>query len=146
MKNVLVINGPNLNLLGRRDNKHYGTASLETINVHLREIGKEHHTKLLFFQSNHEGELIDYIQKHSTRAHGILINLGALTHYSYALRDALQDTKLPIVAVHLSDITTREKFRKTDVIEDIVLTRIMGKKEKSYLLGLIALIAHMKKS
>lgn len=142
---ILVLNGPNLNMLGKRDAKHYGTITLKGITMLLKNIAKKHKVTLLFFQSNHEGTLVDFIQKNRTKVDGILINLGALTHYGYSLRDALTDTQLPIVEAHLSDITKREKFRKTDVLDGIVVKRIMGLKEKSYTLGLEKLITYIKK-
>lgn len=142
---ILVLNGPNLNMLGVRDAKHYGSLTLDAINSMLLDIAKKAKVKLVFFQSNHEGVLVDYIQKNRTKVNGILINPGALTHYGYSLRDGLADTKLPIVEIHLSDITKREGFRKTDVLDGIVAERIMGLKEKSYTLGLKKLIEHIKK-
>ena len=142
---ILVLNGPSLNMLRKRNEKYYGTITLEEINTMLIVMAKKHAVKLLFFQSNHEGELIDYIQKHATDVDGILINPGALTHYGYSLRDSLVDTKLPLVEVHLSDITNREDFRKTDVLDGIVVKRVMGMKEKSYAEGLEKLIAHITK-
>lgn len=142
---ILIIHGPNLNMLGLRDKTQYGTATLEEINKMLSDVAKKQNIELLFFQSNHEGGLIDFIQEHRNDANGILINPAALTHYSYSLRDALVDTKLPIVEVHLSDITKREDFRKVDVLDGVVIKRIMGMKEKSYILGLETLITHITK-
>lgn len=142
---ILVINGPNLNMLGKRETKHYGTFTLEKINNKLISIAKTLGTSLLFFQSNHEGAIIDFLQKDSSKsADGVLINPGALTHYGYSLRDALVDTNLPIVEVHLSNINNRETFRKVDVLDGIVIDRIMGLKEKSYLIGLQKLVAYLK--
>lgn len=138
---ILVVNGPNLNMLGKREEAQYGTKTLEKINDMLEEKAKEQNVELVFFQSNHEGALIDFLQKESENAKGILINPGALTHYGYSLRDSLVDTRLPIVEVHLSNILEREDFRKVDVLEGIVVTRIMGKKEQSYVEGLEKLIA-----
>lgn len=140
---ILVLHGPNLNVLGKRDSKQYGTVTLDEINHMLSRVADTHNVELLFFQSNHEGALIDFIQQHAESTDGILINPGALTHYGYSLRDALADTKLPIVEVHLSDIKNREDFRKIDVLNGIVLKKIIGKKEKSYTEGLVALIAHI---
>lgn len=145
MKKILVINGPNLNILGKRDRKIYGSMTLEQINLLLSKKAKELDVKLKFFQSNHEGTIIDFLQKESRSSHGILINPGALTHYGYSLRDALADTDLPIVEVHLSDIGSREDFRKIDVLAGIVKDKIMGFKEKSYFIGLKKLIAVIKK-
>lgn len=142
--NILVLNGPNLNMLGKRDTKQYGTKTLDEINYMLKIVANEHGAKLKFFQSNHEGTLIDFLQENAHNTRGILINPGALTHYGYSLADALVDTKLPIVEVHLSNILAREDFRKTDVLDGIVLERIMGMKEKSYIVGLEKLIKHIK--
>lgn len=142
---ILVINGPNLNMLGKRDAKHYGMLTLEQINKRLADLTKDLKVNLVFFQSNHEGEIIDFLQKESVNAAGILINPGALTHYSYSLRDALVDTNLPIVEVHLSDLNKREEFRKIDVLDGIVVKKIMGLREKSYFLGLEILINYIKK-
>ncbi|QQG40668.1 MAG: 3-dehydroquinate dehydratase [Candidatus Levyibacteriota bacterium] len=142
---ILVLNGPNLNILGKRKKEFYGISTLDNINIILKDAAKKYDCQLLFFQSNHEGRLIDFIQKHAKSADGILINPGALTHYGYSLHDALVDTKLPIVEVHLSDITKREDFRKIDVFDGIVIERVMGKKEKSYEEGLEKLIKHIKK-
>lgn len=142
---ILILHGPNLNMLGIRDEKHYGLQALDEINGQLAAIAKESNIEVTFFQSNHEGEIIDYLQKNADSADGILINPGALTHYGYSLRDALSDTKLPIIEVHLSDIEDREDFRKIDVLTDIVIEKIMGMKEKSYTLGLEKLIKHIQK-
>ena len=142
--NILVLNGPNLNMLGLREQKHYGKVTLDEIISLLKAKANDHGVKLSFFQSNHEGALVDYVQEHRSKIDGILINPGALTHYGYSLRDALADTKLPVVEVHLSDIENREDFRKIDVLDGIVIERVMGKKEKSYLQGLERLISHIK--
>ncbi len=142
---ILVLNGPNLNMLGKRDPNHYGTLTLEEINNLLADEAKKQGVSLIFFQSNHEGVLIDTIQQYRDKIDGILINPGALTHYGYSLRDALEDAGAPVIEVHLSDITKREDFRKIDVLNGIVVERIMGLKEKSYLVGLQKLIAHIKK-
>ncbi len=141
---ILVINGPNLNLLGKRDKKIYGSLTLVQINALLSQKAKELGTRVVFFQSNHEGEIIDFLQKQDSRTDGILINPGALTHYGYSLRDALVDTQLPIIEVHLSDIDNREKFRKIDVLEGIVVENIKGLQEESYLLGLERLTHYIR--
>ncbi|MBI4067582.1 3-dehydroquinate dehydratase [Candidatus Gottesmanbacteria bacterium] len=143
---ILVINGPNLNMLGRRNHKHYGSFTLDQINTKLEKLAKPRDVKLVFFQSNHEGQLIDFIQKESSASSGILINPGALTHYGYSLRDALEDTNLPIIEVHLSDISKREDFRKIDVIKKISLAVVIGQKENSYILGLKKLIIYIQES
>ncbi|MBI1919343.1 3-dehydroquinate dehydratase [Candidatus Microgenomates bacterium] len=142
---ILVLNGPNLNMLGRRSVKHYGVLTLIDIKKLLVNLAQELGVKLVFFQSNHEGALVDAIQKYRGKVDGIMINPGALTHYGYSLRDSLEDAKVPVVETHLSDITKREAFRKKDVLTGIVVDRIMGLKEQSYLVGLKKLIKHIKK-
>ena len=141
---ILVINGPNLNMLGKRESEHYGTDTLESIEQALAEKGKALGCKLTFFQSNHEGAIIDFLQEKTKGADGILINPGALTHYGYSLHDALVDSGLPVVEVHLSDINAREEWRRVSVISDIVIKQITGLKAQSYLLGLEALINHVR--
>jgi 3-dehydroquinate dehydratase-2 len=139
---ILVINGPNLNMLGKRNKEHYGTDSLAAIEQKLTEKGRALGCELVFFQSNHEGAIIDFIQQKTSGADGILINPGALTHYGYSLHDALADSGLPVVEVHLSDIQAREEWRKISVISDVVIKQISGLKTKSYLVGLEALAEH----
>jgi 3-dehydroquinate dehydratase-2 len=141
---ILAINGPNLNMLGRREAKHYGTDTLESIEQALTEKGKALGCELAFFQSNHEGSIIDFLQEEADAADGILINPGALTHYGYSLHDALVDSGLPVVEVHLSDIHAREKWRKISVISDVAIKQISGLKTQSYLLGLEALVEHIR--
>jgi 3-dehydroquinate dehydratase-2 len=141
---ILVINGPNLNMLGRREKKHYGSDTLKSIEEKLTEKGKTLGCKLTFFQSNHEGGIIDFIQKKALGADGILINPGALTHYGYPLHDALLDSGLPVVEVHLSDIHAREKWRRISVISDLVIKQVSGLKTQSYLSGLEALVKHIR--
>jgi 3-dehydroquinate dehydratase-2 len=131
-------------MLGRREAKHYGSETLPSIEKALAEKAKTLDCKLVFFQSNHEGALIDFIQERAGGADGILINPGALTHYGYSLHDALVDAGLPVVEVHLSDIHAREKWRKISVISDVAIKQIAGLKAKSYLLGLEALIKHIR--
>jgi 3-dehydroquinate dehydratase-2 len=131
---ILIINGPNLNLLGQRAKQHYGAKTLDEINKMLQDRVNELvdiQVKLNFFQSNCEGALIDFVQK-NFKADGLIINPGALTHYSYALADALRDFPGFKVEVHLSDISKREDFRKISVISDACDKIIMGKKEESY--------------
>ena len=141
---ILVINGPNLNMLGRREREHYGEATLESIEQALTEKGKELGCELTFFQSNHEGNIIDFIQEEAGRADGILINPGALTHYSYSLHDALVDSGLPTVEVHLSNIYAREDWRQTSVIAEVTIGQITGFKAQSYSLGLEVLVNHIR--
>lgn len=141
---ILVLHGPNLNLLGERDPKIYGSQSLEELNrqieAHARRLGVE----VEFFQSNHEGALIDRLHGARRRVDGIVINPGALTHYSYALRDAIEAVGLPAVEVHLSDIHARELFRQTSVIAPVCLAQISGKGAQSYVEGLERLLTHLK--
>jgi 3-dehydroquinate dehydratase-2 len=141
---ILVINGPNLNMLSRRETEHYGSDTLPSIEQKIAEKGKALGCELTFFQSNHEGSIIDFIQEKASGADGILINPGALTHYSYSLHDALVDSGLPVVEVHLSDIRAREEWRKISVISDVVIKQVSGLKTQSYLLGLEALVEHLR--
>jgi 3-dehydroquinate dehydratase-2 len=141
---ILVINGPNLNMLGRRNTKHYGSDTLETIERMLNKKGQELGCELAFFQSNHEGAIIDFIQEAAADADGILINPGALTHYGYSLHDALVDTRLPAIEVHLSDIHNREPWRQTSVLAATIIRQISGLKTESYTLGLEMLVKHIR--
>ena len=141
---ILVINGPNLNMLGRRDPEHYGSDTLPSIGQALTEKSQSLGCELTFFQSNHEGAIIDFIQAQAEGADGILITPAALTHYGYSLHDALLDAGLPVVEVHLSDIKAREKWRQVSVIADIAVKQISGLKKQSYILGLEALVEHIR--
>lgn len=145
MAQILVIHGPNLNLLGRREPEIYGTSSLEEINRQLEELGKRYSVELDFFQSNHEGEIIDRIHAAFGVAQGILINPGAFTHYSIAIRDALSAVEIPAVEVHLSNIHAREEFRKHSVVAPVAVGQISGFGTHSYVLGLLALVEHLKR-
>ena len=138
--NVLVINGPNLNLLGTREPEIYGDDTLEELMMWLQTspTGSDHSFK--FFQSNHEGEIIDTLHDERHWANGILINPGALTHYSYAIRDAISAIDIPTVEIHLSDIHNREEFRKISVISKVCIDQIYGLGKDSYLEGLQLLI------
>jgi len=140
---ILVINGPNLNMLGKREPAHYDIDTLASIEQKLAEKGKTLGCELIFFQSNHEGGIIDFIQEKAPKADGILINPGALTHYGYSLHDALVDAGLPVVEVHLSDIHAREGWRKISVIADVAIKQVSGLKTQSYLLGLEALVENI---
>lgn len=143
-KTLLLINGPNLNLLGQRDAHHYGTVTLKSIEGLVKQTSEKFNTNVICIQSNHEGVLIDSIQAHRENIMGIIINPGAFTHYSYAIHDALLDTKLPIVEVHLSDISQREAFRRHSVIAPICVKSIMGKKELGYVEAVQYLLEEMK--
>ena len=142
MKNVLIIHGPNLNLLGEREPEIYGSLSLNQINHKIRVQGRTSKFVLKIKQSNSEGELIDFIHQHRKWADGIVINPAAFTHYSIALRDALSAVDLPVVEVHLSDIKKREGFRKKSVIKDVCIRQISGLGWKSYIEGLKVLKKH----
>lgn len=138
-----VLNGPNLNRLGRREPEHYGTRTLPEIEEMLRARAAEADVELFFFQSNHEGELVDWIQEHASSVDGWIVNAGALTHGSLALRDAFDAAARPFVEVHLSNVFAREPFRRESVLADRAIGLIAGFREHSYRLGLEALLAHL---
>jgi 3-dehydroquinate dehydratase-2 len=140
MKNVLVLHGPNLNLLGLREPAVYGKTTLEDINTHLLDLARRRHAELRIVQSNHEGVLIDAIHAAREWANGILINPGGLTHTSVALRDAISGVALACVEVHLSNIYKREEFRHHSFIAPISVGSICGFGWRSYTLGLTALL------
>ena len=135
----LIINGPNLNLLGRREPDIYGYESLQDIEKWLNNRLGQNDDSIEWFQSNHEGEIIDRLLSSIDRNDGIIIYPGALTHYSYAVRDAISSINIPTVEVHVSDIKNREEFRKLSVIKDVCLTQISGIGKEGYLKALKAL-------
>lgn len=145
MQTILLIHGPNLNLLGKRDSTQYGTITLADLEKLVSAEALKFDLAVKTFQSNHEGALIDFIQAESAKAVGIIINPGALTHYSYALHDALMDARLPCVEVHLSDISQREDWRKISVIKDACFAQVMGKKEAGYAEAVQILHKHLSK-
>lgn len=126
MLKVLMLHGPNLNRLGRRDPEHYGTVTLEALEGMVEEWARERAVLLRAFQSNHEGTLIDTLQENADWADGALVNLGALTHTSYALHDALIDFGKPVVEVHLSAISQREAWRRVSLIRPVCLGYVEG--------------------
>ena len=136
MGKILLVNGPNLNLLGRREPKHYGSKTLSEIEDIVKKEAKQLNMDVVTFQSNHEGEIIDFIQDNALIADGIIINPGAFTHYSYAIYDALKATSLPILEVHLSNIFAREEFRTHSLISPIAKGVISGLGYKGYLYAL----------
>ena len=140
---ILVLNGPNLNLLGRREPGIYGRHTLEDIDVALREAAQGR-CSLETFQSNHEGALIDAIHSAIDRAQGIIINAGAYTHTSFAIRDALAGVGIPSVEVHMSNIDAREEFRRHSMIAPICVGKVCGFGWRSYLLGLDAILAYLE--
>jgi len=134
MKSILVINGPNLNMLGVREPGIYGENSLEDINARILGGVADLDVEVDFFQTNHEGEIIDEIQAaYYNGVDGIVINAGAYTHYSYAIRDAIASVDIPFVEVHLSDINAREDFRKVSVIKDVCEAQFLGEGFTSYI-------------
>lgn len=143
MMRILVLHGPNLNMLGVREPEVYGTDTLEDINRSLETSAAGQGIEMRIRQSNHEGVLVDEIQQALGRADGILINPGAYTHTSIALRDAIVAVGLPVVEVHMSDIHARETFRHHSYIEPVALMQICGHGSESYRLGLEALIDHI---
>ena len=135
-----VINGPNLNLLGVREPELYGHETLLDIKEWLNSQKESEGHSFLWFQSNHEGEIIDHIHSGIDKADGIIINPGAFTHYSYAIRDAIESVNILTVEVHLSNIHSREDFRKKSVIKDVCIAQYFGLKKLSYLEGLKKLL------
>lgn len=143
---ILVLNGPNLNLLGQREPTLYGNQSLEEINQELEEMASATGIRVEFFQSNHEGELVDRIQQARDDFELIIINAGAFSHYSIALHDALRAINLPVIEVHLSNIYTREEFRHQSLISPVAVGGIFGFGALSYRLAFLAACEIIKMS
>jgi 3-dehydroquinate dehydratase-2 len=141
MPKILVVNGPNLNLLGSREPEKYGHVTLEKLNAELTAQARDAGVEIGFFQSNHEGAIIDYLQKEASAANvadsgGLIINPGAFTHYSYAIRDAIASVGVRAIEVHISNVHAREDFRRTSVIAPVCMGQITGFGLESYSLAL----------
>ena len=142
---LLVLHGPNLNLLGRRDPTRYGTVTMEEIDDRLRQIAGELGVRVRFFQSNHEGAIIDFLQEEDSRtANGILVNPGALIRYAYSFRQALVDHGAPVWEIHMSDIDRTGVNKKINVLDDVRVGKTTGLKENSYYEGIRRLVAHIR--
>jgi 3-dehydroquinate dehydratase-2 len=137
---LMVLNGPNLNWLGRREPAVYGRMTLAEVNERLQQRATAVGCELLFFQSNSEGALIDFIQGHADEVDGVIINPGGLTHYGISLRDALAAVEVPVIEVHISNIYAREPWRKTDVVAEVAKGQIAGLGWRSYTAALEVLV------
>ena len=133
--NILIINGPNLNLLGERDQEIYGDNTLDELMMWLETSPEVSNHNFKFYQSNHEGVIIDSIHDERQWAQGMIINAGALSHYSYSIRDAISSVKIPTVEIHISDIMNREDFRKISVLKDVCINQVYGMGKQSYIEG-----------
>lgn len=146
MKKFLMLHGPNHNMFGKRDPKQYGTITLAEIDDNIAALASELAIDVETFQTNHEGEMIEKIHEAYTKGFdGVVINAGAWTHYSYAIRDALAILTVPIVEIHMSNIHSREAFRHESVFAEIATGQISGFGEDSYLLGIRAALAASEK-
>ena len=139
IKKILVIHGPNLNLLGEREPDVYGDNGIDTLNSNIIDRAKEQGLECEIFQSNHEGAIIDKLHSARKNFDGVIINAGAYTHYSYAIRDAIAAIKIPVVEVHLSNIHSRDEFRHTSVIAPVCVGQISGFGKYSYYMAVDAL-------
>ena len=136
---ILIVNGPNLNLLGIREPSVYGAETLDDINEYIDKYAAEQGVECYFFQSNSEGELIDAIQSVYYDFDGCILNAGAYTHYSYAIRDAISSIGKPVIEVHMSDIYKREEFRHVSVIKDVCRESVLGHGKDSYIMAVDAI-------
>ena len=142
---ILVMNGPNLNLLGKREPGVYGTETLASIEGEIAQLAEKLGIEVEFFQSNHEGAIIDALHGAMDTMDGVILNAGAYTHYSYAIRDAIAAIKIPVVEVHMSNVFARDEFRKNSVIAPVCAGSISGFGKTSYLLALQALATKKEK-
>jgi len=142
--NILLLNGPNLNLLGDRDTFYYGSHTIDDVYRDVRTAAIKLGVSVDFFQSNQEGALVDYIQGKLESCNGIMINAGALTHYGLSLKDAVLEAKVPIVEVHVSNIHSREEYRRHSVIEGIVVGQVAGLGWKGYSYALELLVNYIR--
>jgi 3-dehydroquinate dehydratase-2 len=141
---ILILHGPNLNLLGEREPEIYGTSTLKDLNLKIKQFASKTETLIRILQFNGEGQIIDSLHTNRKWAQGIVINPGAYTHYSYAIRDAVAAVNLPTVEVHLSDIQKREDFRKISVIAPVCIGQISGLGSESYIEGMKLLLERAK--
>jgi len=141
---ILLINGPNLNLLGTRNPEVYGSMTLQNIVDRVTQRGEQLGAEIVAFQSNSEGAIIDFIQANAPGADGILINAGAFTHYSLAIRDAFEAVEKPFVEVHISNVHAREEFRRRSLISDVAVGQVVGLGPIGYELALRGLLARLK--
>lgn len=141
---ILVIHGPNLNMLGKRDRSIYGEKTLKEVDALLKKEARALGVDVVTFQSNHEGALVDFVQEQAETARGIVINPGALTHYGFSLLDALVDSRLPVIEVHLSNIYRREEWRAESIIASIAEGQISGLGWRGYVAALQILVSKLK--
>ncbi len=141
---ILVVNGPNLNNLGKRDESHYGAESFNEVITSIEQFSKELGIEVKFSQSNSEGELISFIQKEASTSDGIVINAGALTHYGLSLKDSLIDAHIPLVEIHISNIHQREEYRRTSVVEPVAIGQVAGFGTSGYLYAMELLVNYLE--
>ena len=145
MNKIIILNGPNLNLLGEREKEKYGNITLIDIEKNCKELAKKNNIILSFFQSNIEGELVEKIQKARNEYHGLIINAGGYTHTSVAIHDALKVLKIPIVELHITNIYNREEFRHKSLISKLATGIICGFGSNGYIMALEAITKYIKK-
>ena len=145
MNKIIILNGPNLNLLGEREKDQYGSLTLKDIEVHCMDFARENNISLEMFQSNIEGELVEMIQKSRNEQHGLIINAGGYTHTSVAIHDALKILKIPIIELHISNIYNREEFRHKSLISKVAKSIICGFGGDGYIMALKAMKKYLKK-